>query len=111
MNRVIRRLHPKQHENEHCSEVTAVQSISVSARNVEYAGWLHWCNYIVIGIGYIVWQTMGVGCVNEAAVCGGGLDALIPDALCLAPCYVAGCDVLQLQCLLLAFVFDLGYEC
>lgn len=37
--------------------------------------------YIIIGIVYIVWQTMGVGRVNEAADCGGGLDNLISDAL------------------------------
>ena len=37
--------------------------------------------YIVIGIGYIVWQTMGVARRNEAEDCGGGLDTLISDAL------------------------------
>lgn len=37
--------------------------------------------YIVIGIIYIVWQSMGFGRMNEAANCGGGLDALISDAL------------------------------
>mmetsp|Transcript_1574 Transcript_1574/g.2167 ORF Transcript_1574/g.2167 Transcript_1574/m.2167 type:complete len:239 (+) Transcript_1574:74-790(+) len=37
--------------------------------------------YIVIGIGYIVWQTMGVWRRNEAEDCGGGLDTLIWDAL------------------------------
>jgi hypothetical protein len=37
--------------------------------------------YIVIGVGYIVWQTMGVGRMNEAADCGGGVDQLVSDAL------------------------------
>ena len=38
--------------------------------------------YIVIGIGYIVWQTMGVGRMNQAADCGGGgLEELISEAL------------------------------
>ena len=37
--------------------------------------------YIVIGIGYIVWQTIGVGRMNEAADCGGGVNKLISEAL------------------------------
>lgn len=37
--------------------------------------------YIVIGIGYIVWQTIGIGRMNDAADCGGGMDKLISDSL------------------------------
>jgi len=37
--------------------------------------------YIVIGIFYIIWQSMGFGRMNEAANCGGGEEDLISRAL------------------------------
>lgn len=37
--------------------------------------------YIIVGIFYMVWQTMGVGRVNLAANCGGGLDEFVSKSL------------------------------
>lgn len=37
--------------------------------------------YIVIGVFYIIWQSMGVGRMNEAAACEGGLDGFMSSAI------------------------------
>lgn len=57
--------------------------------------------YIIIGIGYIIWQSMGFGRMNEAAQCGG--DDLISSAVMCGFLFISlgatafGCSVCCLR--------------
>ncbi len=59
--------------------------------------------YIIIGIGYIIWQSMGFSRMNQAANCGGGEEDLISSAVMCGFLFISlgatafGCSVCCLR--------------